>query len=51
MTERPATPELRILPRPTAQEEAAIRQALAALGLLEPASPAASPGRPHTPRP
>ncbi len=47
MTDRPASPELRIRPRPTAQEEAAIREALAALGLVEAALPAGSPDRPQ----
>ncbi|MGN6380590.1 MAG: hypothetical protein ACTHNU_16695 [Gaiellales bacterium] len=37
-----AAPDLRIRPQPTAEEAAAIRQALAALGLLDPARPAGS---------
>ena len=42
-------PQVGIRPQPTADERRAIEQALAALGLLEPAvpaSPAAAPSRP-----
>jgi hypothetical protein len=44
------SPAIVVRPEPTAAELAAIRQALAALGLLEPAPPAGAP-KPGRPRP
>jgi hypothetical protein len=42
---------IRIRPEPTPQEAEAIRQALAALGMLEAGAAAPAPGRPPAGRP
>jgi hypothetical protein len=42
-------PRVDITPQPTAAERAAIEQALAALGLLEPSGPARPPAAPLRP--